>query len=131
LAWELEDIMNRVALIAAQTEAYNSRNLDAFVAKYADNVRIYRMPDTQPVLTGKSQLRAEYTERFRLPHLRAEILGRLVIGNKVLEHERVHGIGDAPIEAVAVYEVDFDLIQNVWFFFGTAALPQAMQANRQ
>ena len=44
---------------------------------------------------------------------------------KVIDHERVIGIRDGPMEAVAVYEVRDGLIRNVWFFFPAQHLPPA------
>ena len=40
-----------------------------------------------------------------------------MLGNKVIDHERVVGIKEVPIEAVAVYEVVDGLIETVWFFY--------------
>jgi hypothetical protein len=56
------------------------------------------------------------TQRFNLPGLRAEIVNRIVLGNKVIDHERVWGVRDTPIEIAAVYEVVGQLIERVWFF---------------
>ena len=106
-----------VALIERQTEAYNARDLDRFVATYADSVRIFRMPAAEPVISGKLQLTEEYRARFQSPQLHADILSRIVLGNKVFDHERVSGILADPIEAVAVYEVLEGLIHTVWFYF--------------
>ena len=115
--------MNPVELVARQTEAYNARDLDRFVATYSDSVRIFRMPGTEPAISGKAQLTQEYRSRFQLPHLHADILSRMVLGNKVFEHERVSGILAEPIEAVAVYEVLDGLIHTVWFYFAGPASP--------
>jgi hypothetical protein len=49
--------------------------------------------------------------------LRADLLGHMVVGNKVVDHERVFGVKDQPFEAAVVYEVDAQsLIAAVWFF---------------
>jgi hypothetical protein len=49
--------------------------------------------------------------------LHAALLGRMVLGNKVIDHERIIGLGSAPMEAAAVYEVGAGgLIAAVWFF---------------
>ena len=53
--------------------------------------------------------------------LHADILARIVLGNKVMNHERVRGIRQDPIEALAIYEVSSDLIQTVWFFQGESS----------
>jgi hypothetical protein len=40
----------------------------------------------------------------------------MAFGNKVVDHERVFGLRAEPFEAVAVYEVNSELIERVWFF---------------
>ena len=40
----------------------------------------------------------------------------MVLGNKVVDHERIHGVRAAPFETVAVYEIVDGLISVVWFF---------------
>lgn len=54
--------------------------------------------------------------RFSLPGLHADVLNRIVCGNKVVDHERIAGVHAAPFEAVAVYEIVDGLIATVWFF---------------
>jgi hypothetical protein len=115
--------MNITDIIDRQTDAYNARDLAGFAAFYADSIRIYRMPGTEPVISGKTQLLNEYKTRFRAPMLHADIISRISLGNKVIDHERVSGILALPIEGVAVYEVTQGLIQNVWFYFGGAESP--------
>ena len=39
-----------------------------------------------------------------------------MIGSKVIDHERVFGVQDAPMEIAAVYEVVGERIARVWFF---------------
>jgi len=43
---------------------------------------------------------------------------RLVLGNKVIDHERVTGLGNAPQELAAIYEVTPQDICKVWFVTG-------------
>ena len=106
-----------VAVVQRQLEAYNARDLDAFAATYADAIRIFRMPAAEPAISGMAQLRDTYRQRFASPGLHAEIVNRIVLGNKVIDHERVRGIREHPIEAVAVYEVVDGLISTVWFYY--------------
>lgn len=47
----------------------------------------------------------------------------IVLGNKVIDHERVRGIQEHPIEAVAVYEVVSGLIETVWFYYPAEPFP--------
>ena len=104
-------------VVQEQVEAYNARDIERFVATYGDDVRLYRAHETQPAIVGKAALREFYaTQRFHLPALHAEILARMVLGNKVVDHERITGLRDHPIEAAAVYEVSGGLIRAAWFF---------------
>lgn len=104
----------------AQLDAYNARDIDAFVAAYTDDVAVYRAPATAPVIVGKAAFAEHYRRhRFTLPGLHAELVARMVIGHTVIDHERVTGLGPAPVEVAAVYEVTPKGIARVWFFGGT------------
>ncbi len=109
--------MGPADIVQSQLDAYNARDLQGFLATYSESVQIYRLPATEPALSGKAQLDQFYgTQRFNRPDLHAELVNRIVLGNKVIDHERVRGIVEAPIEGIAVYEVRDGLIQVVWFF---------------
>ena len=109
--------MSPVEVVQRQLDAYNARDLAAFVATYSDDIRIFRMPSSEPALSGKEQLAEFYaTKRFNVPALHAELLGRIATGNKVVDHERIRGIADKLVEAVAVYQVRDERIETVWFF---------------
>jgi len=115
--------MTPVEVVQRQLEAYNACDLDAFSATYSANIRIWRMPSVEPAIVGLEKLREVYRARFSSPGLHAEIVNRIVIGNKVIDHERVVGIEANPVEAVAVYEVASQLIQAVWFFYPDKPFP--------
>ncbi|HEX7402862.1 MAG TPA: nuclear transport factor 2 family protein [Usitatibacter sp.] len=106
-----------VDVVQRQVDAYNARDLARFVAEFSDAVQVFRPPSTQPAISGKAQL-AEYyaANRFNLPALRADILNRIVLGSRVIDHERIHGVRDEPFEVAAVYDVVDGLIRTVWFF---------------
>ena len=104
-------------VVQRQLDAYNDRHLERFVATFADDVTVYRPPSTEPVFVGKAALAAHYARnRFNLPGLHADVVNRIVMGNKVVDHERIAGVRDEPFEAAAVYEVVGGLICSVWFF---------------
>jgi hypothetical protein len=109
--------MNPVDLVQEQLEAYNARDLDRFAAVYADSIRLYRMPTSEATTVGKEKFREVYASRFSSPNLHATIVNRMVLGNKVIDHERVVGIKETPVEVAAVYEIESGLIQKVWFFY--------------
>ena len=104
-------------IVQRQVDAYNARNFAEFVATYSERIRIFRMPLPEPLVSGKEELEALYATRvFNNATLRAEILSRIVMGNKVVDHERIRGTDESHVEAVAIYEVSDGLIQCVWLF---------------
>jgi hypothetical protein len=109
--------MNTELPVQRQLDAYNARNLESFVAQYAEDIKVFRPPEAEPAISGKAALAEHYkNNRFNLPNLHAELLGRFVLGNKVIDHERIVGVGTEIMEAAAVYEVAGEHIQTVWFF---------------
>ena len=109
--------MNPADPVQRQLEAYNARDLDRFVAQYADDVQVFVAPSAEPVLAGKAAFAAHYaSKRFNLPQLHAELVARMVSGNTVVDHERVTGLEAEVVEAIAVYRVEGGLIRTVWFY---------------
>lgn len=105
------------SVIQAQLDAYNARDLERFAATLHPDVELFRPPSATPVFVGKTDLSAFYaTERFHLPGLRAELLGRLVVGNKVIDHERIHGVREQPYEIAMVYEIVDGRIRRMWTY---------------
>lgn len=109
--------MSAVDVVQRQVEAYNDRDLARFVACYSETIALFRMPSVEPAIRGKAALAEFYaTQRFNLPGLHGDIVKRIVLGNKVIDHERIRGVRDSPFEVAVVYEVSGDLIERVWTF---------------
>jgi hypothetical protein len=105
------------ALVQEQLDAYNARDLARFIAVYSDDVRVFRPPAAEPALAGKAAFAQFYaSQRFNLPGLHADVLNRMVVGNKVVDHERIVGVREQAFEAAVAYEVHDGLIRNVWMF---------------
>lgn len=110
--------MSVTRAVAAQFEAYNQHDIDAFIDCFSEDFRGYRMPSEMPSMTGKSALREFYiNNRFNNPQLRAELISRTVLGNKIFDHELIHGLSSDPLESIAVFEITNDLISTAWFYF--------------
>jgi hypothetical protein len=104
------------AFAQRQLDAYNDRDLARFVREYTDDVRVFRLPETTPVIVGRDALAAHYRDhRFNLPDLHAELVNRMVFGNKVIDQEVVRGVPGGPMDAAAIYEVTPGGISKVWF----------------
>jgi hypothetical protein len=98
--------------VQAQVEAYNARDVEAFVACYADDVVISDGSATV-LMTGRAQLRAAYGPMFDAhPDLRAEIVHRISAGGWTVDHERVTREG-RQLEVLVAYQVAAGVIQRV------------------
>jgi len=112
------------AIVQAQLEAYNARDLNAFLATYAENAELFEHP-SKLLASGMAQLRERYAARFADPILHALVLKRIVMGNFVIDQERVTRMfpaGPGTLDAVAMYEVQGQRITRVWFIFGAPVL---------
>jgi hypothetical protein len=102
------------AIVQQNLEAYNARDIDAFMSDYSDDVKLFAYPNTLQT-DGKVAMRKSYKDWFeRTPDLRAFIKKRIVIGNKVIDEEQVTAHGKI-IEAVAIYEIENGKIVKVTF----------------
>ncbi|MGL4629686.1 MAG: amidohydrolase family protein [Leadbetterella sp.] len=102
------------SLAQKQLNAYNSRNIDAFLEPYDNDVEIYTFPNTLKS-KGKEEMRKIYSKMFtNTPNLHCELLGRIVQGNIVIDKERVQ-FSDKKIEAVAIYHIEGNKIKKVYF----------------
>ncbi|MCB0686981.1 MAG: amidohydrolase family protein [Saprospiraceae bacterium] len=103
-------------LVQKQVNGYNARNMEAFLAPYAEDVELYAFPNT---LTdkGKANIRPGYEDWFaKIPDLHVEIVDRIVSGNTVIDQERITGIpGVDYLEAVAIYKIENNKIVKVYF----------------
>ena len=111
----MTDAFNPEGFAKRQLDAYNARDLEAFIREYTDDVIVYRLPSAEPILVGKVAFAAHYRDnRFNLPDLHAKLVNRMVIGNKVIDHERITGVRPAPFEIAVIYEIVGTLIERVW-----------------
>ncbi len=111
-------------LVQHQLDAYNAHDLDALLATYAEDARLFEHPATL-LATGTAQLRARFALRFQEPNLHAHLLNRIHIDRFVIDHERVTRTfpeGTGTIDLVATYEVIGGKITNAWFLAGPKTL---------
>lgn len=104
-----------LALVQRQLNAYNSRNIEAFMEPYADDVEIYQFPD-KLLSKGKEAMRKDYAFFNDLPDLHCEIKERIIQGNIIIDKESVTGVGSTkPVEATAIYHIEGNKIKKVYF----------------
>ncbi len=108
------------AVVQIQLNAYNARDIDAFLSTYADDAELFSFPATSQT-KGKDEMRKRYTLRFSDTIMHAVIVKRIVMGNTVIDHERVLVTlpeGPGVMEAIAIYEVRDGKIAKVTFISG-------------
>ena len=106
---------NPLELVEQQLAAYNARDLERFLAVFSEDIEVTRLPGTTPTLAGKAAFGAFYAQnRFNLPNLNAQVVSRMVLGNKVVDHERITGVGPEPIEIIVIYAIEDGLIRRMW-----------------
>ena len=102
-------------VVQRQVDAYNRRDLDGFLACYAEDAKLWRPPN-ELAESGIEALRSRYRERFdRAPALQATIKRRIVLDRFVVDWEHVSGVPEGAFDAIATYEVVGGRIANVWF----------------
>jgi len=105
---------NPEIIVGKQLEAYNNRDLDAFMKTYTSNIKLYAYPNTIQT-EGQSAMRKSYESWFKqTKDLNAVIKKRIVIGNKVIDYEEVTANGQT-FSAIAIYEIVNGLINKVTF----------------
>lgn len=104
-----------VAIVQRQLNAYNNRDVEGFLETYSDDAVLFNFP-AEVRTSGKDKLRERYTEMFaKTPELHCEILERMVLGNTVIDHERITGKAGGTVEAIGIYKIANNKIVEVRF----------------
>lgn len=96
--------------------AYNVGDARTFADQFAPDAAVYEHPQ-QLTQAGRKAVFSYYQGVFRqFPALRTTLLHRIVIGNRVMDHERVQrGPDQPPFEVLAIYELHDGLVQRLDF----------------
>ena len=100
----------------AQLDAYNAQDLDAHCAQFSDDVKDADLNGAVTV-EGITAYRARYAKVFAdFPENKAVLVGRIAIGNVVIDHERVSRTRSSePFEVAAIYTITDGKIRRVDF----------------
>ncbi len=110
--------------VQKQLEAYNARDIDAFMPCWADDCRYYEFP-SRLLASGAAEVRQRHVDRFRDPILFGRLITRIAVGNLVVDHETVtRTFPESPgeVDVIAIYEVEDGRIAKAWFKMGTPRL---------
>lgn len=106
--------------VQRQLEAYNARDIDAFMRWWADDCLYHAFPATL-LAVGAEEVRRRHVERFREPDLHGTLLSRIVVGDMVVDHEtvtRTFPNGPGEVDVICLYEVRDGKIAKAWFKMG-------------
>jgi hypothetical protein len=115
-------------VVQRQLEAYNAKNLDAWLSTYAEDAKQFELGGNL-LAQGHADIRARSEPRFSEPNLHAKLLKRVVMGNVVIDHEdvtRTFPQGPGRVELVCVYVVEQGKIQSASFSFGPQVLSSGL-----
>jgi uncharacterized protein (TIGR02246 family) len=102
-------------IVQKQVEAYNSRDIEAFLSFYSEDVKIYTFPNKLET-DGKAAMRESYASFFKNAKvLDCKIVKRIVRKNKVIDEELVK-YNNTEFSGVAIYELENGKIVKVTFF---------------
>jgi hypothetical protein len=113
-------ILSPADVIQRQLDAYNAKDVDAWLATYAADAQQFTLHG-ELLAAGHAAIRSRVLIRFAEPDLYAELLQRTVMGPIVVDYERItrnFPEGKGTIEMLCVYEVADGLIQKASFAFG-------------
>lgn len=110
------------SVVQRQFEAYNARDLDAWLATYKDDAEQYIL-HAGLVASGHEAIRKRMVDRFNDPALQAELVSRTVMDDIVVDHElvtRTFPEGLETVEMICIYEVHSGFIVKATFAIGQA-----------
>jgi hypothetical protein len=112
------------AVVARQLDAYNARDIDAFMAAWREDAEYFEHPD-RLLARGAAEIRIRHEIRFKEPDLHGKLIARFSVDNLVIDREvvtRNFPEGRGTVDVIAIYQVEGDTIARAWFKLGTPVL---------
>lgn len=108
------------AIVQAQLDAYNAKDIDALLRTYAPDAEQFTLHGER-LAQGHGQLRSRFLTRFAEPDLHAKLVSRIAVGNVVTDAELItrnfpEGVGT--LEMLCIYEVIDGRIRRASFALG-------------
>ena len=107
-----------IDLIDRQIEAYNRRDLEAFVRCYHPHIQVTHLNSEHKPLHGIEELRTLYGTVFETnPKIHGEIKSRIILESSIIDEEWITGSVKYPngLHGVVIYAFRDGLIDRVWF----------------
>lgn len=96
-------------VVQKQLDTYNARDIEGFMTVMSRDVQLFEYGQPSPTAQGADAIRRLYAQLFQnSPQLHSNLINRMVIGNKVIDHESIVGRNGNPaaIELIVIYKVN-------------------------
>jgi hypothetical protein len=118
------DYADSLDVVRAQLDAYNARDIEAFMRCWHEDAEFFTFPD-EPLAVGAAAIRERHVLRFQDEALDARLLSRFAVDDVVVDRELVtrtfpEGIGQ--VDVMGIYSVREGLIRKAWFKLGPVRL---------
>ena len=113
--------------VQKQLDAYNARDIDAFMPWWSEDCHYYEFPD-RLLARGTSEVRERHVARFKEPNEHARLIKRIAVANVVVDQETVTRSfpnGPGEVDVVAIYQVENGRIVKAWVKMGPPRLQSA------
>lgn len=103
-------------LVQGQLEAYNLKDLEAFLSFFSDDIRAFNFPEKE-IFSGKQNMRRGYESFFtQNPAAQGQVLQRMIMGNTVIDLERITGLakGDT-LRTMIIFKINKNKINRIYF----------------
>jgi hypothetical protein len=104
-------------IVQQQLEAYNKHDIDSFMMVFHQEIELCTLGSDTVNAVGWENVKDLYADLFiKSPKLHSKVLTRSVIGNKVIDYERISGRKGASEDVflVMIYEIKDGLIWKAW-----------------
>ena len=112
----MAQIVSPEQVVQENVDFYNKRDIEGFMRSFRDDITVLNFSDFKITLNGAAEVRNFYEALFRnSPQLHSTIAKRIVLGNKVIDYERIKGRNGSPdlTELVLIYEVEGEKIYKI------------------
>lgn len=103
--------------VAALMVAYNKRDLDAFCKNVSDDIEVFVLGHSIPLVQGKEAFKNYYRDIFdNSPDLKCRLQKEFKVGAWICRVEEIQGRHGFPgtTTVMALYDVQADLIKKIY-----------------
>ncbi|MFB9994643.1 hypothetical protein ACFFLM_22030 [Deinococcus oregonensis] len=117
-------------IVVGQFNALNARDIEAFMSFWWEDAQFYEHP-SRLMADGAPRIRRRMLESFERRDALVELVSRLNLGERIIEHVFVNETGSRgpmKVHMAALYKVAGEKMKTAWFTVSPVARPPQMLA---